>query len=832
MGTFGQRKVVHGTAAVLAVAAAIAACSSSEGSAAVDRARLADKCFIDSDCDATLICAFQRCHIACTTSRDCVAISPTARCVISSRPSNVCQLEAEQKCSYNSQCSSGQLCAIDEQCRDQCRTDKDCVSGQKCATGSCAEPTELRADGSLAPVSDASTTDGQPCSYNSDCTFPLSCRNGTCAFQCKTDRDCDRREVCTGNLCTPVPPDAGACAPVICGVGGKDCGVLPDGCGGVANCSTNPAGKPDCTPGETCGGAGPNVCGSSSCTPVTCPLTGKNCGVLSDGCSAVLQCGVCPAGQICGGGGVANVCGCTPNNAAACAGKDCGPAVNNCGQSVDCGKCSAPLTCGAGGASNKCGCVKATCAALGKTCGDIPDGCGGKLSCPSVCGGGQTCGGAGTPNVCGSGMCTKLSCPAQLKDCGLVTDGCNGVLDCGNCTQPNQTCGGAGVSNTCGCSPMTCAALGKNCGSALDGCGTLLQCGDCGSSQSCGGGGTPGQCGCTPTTCVAAGKNCGAMNDGCGNIVACGACPSGQSCGAGGIPNTCAPPGAAKSCQGSLLRCGPTSTDDCCATATVLGGVFNRQHTASDPTQRFPAKVSSFKLDLYEVTVSRFRSFVTAAGTWAFQSTPPPAGAGANTSIPVGTNTGWDLSWNTHLTTSLADMDAKLKVCVSPRWTTTAQQQETFAIDCLTWYDAFAFCAWDGGRLPTENELQYAAGGGTEYRYYPWSAPPTDQTRTCSYDDNGCGGPFAAGSQPLGAGRWGQRNLVGGVREWTLDAWKTPYRYQDCSLADCTDMVAGASRIVRSGDTSYAAAPMLEDRSWRLPDQRTTNLGVRCARNP
>ena len=67
----------------------------------------------------------------------------------------------------------------------------------------------------------------------------------------------------------------------------------------------------------------PNVCGPPPCTPTTCALQGKNCGLISDGCGALLGCGTCGSGQVCGLF-TANVCG-TPPPApdAGCTGLQC-----------------------------------------------------------------------------------------------------------------------------------------------------------------------------------------------------------------------------------------------------------------------------------------------------------------------------------------------------------------------------------------------------------------------------------------------------------------------------------------------------------------------------
>src|SRR4029079_6989261 len=115
---------------------------------------------------------------------------------------------------------------------------------------------------------------------------------------------------------------------------------------------------------------------------------------------------------------------------------------------------------------------------------------------------------------------------------------------------------------------------------------------------------------------------------------------------------------------------------------------------------------------------------------------------------------------------------------------------------CVSWYEAYAFCIWDGGRLATEAEWNYAAAGGDEQRVYPWSVPATSKTIDSTYAVYGVAPDYGiVGSKPNGNGRWGHADLAGSLWEWTRDWAHTPYASTSCT--NCSNYVASNMHVVR-----------------------------------
>jgi formylglycine-generating enzyme len=290
---------------------------------------------------------------------------------------------------------------------------------------------------------------------------------------------------------------------------------------------------------------------------------------------------------------------------------------------------------------------------------------------------------------------------------------------------------------------------------------------------------------------------------------------------------------ARPSCSGAPLPC--TAQASCCETKPVPGGSFYRSYDGVPDggyeDRGFPATVLPFYLDTFEVVVARFRAFVAAGkGT---KAGAPPLGAGTAPGLPA---TGWTAAYTASLEKDETTLRAKLATATNAAqsmqctWSDGDGGKEHVAIGCVTWYEAFAFCIWDGGRLPTEAEWNYAAAGGTDQRAYAWSNPSTDRTINAtlsSYGSDG-GAPELVGSKsPLGDGRFGHADLTGNVSEWIFDAHAA---YPVPCVGSCV-VASGLGRQIRGGSVTDPPAKLLV--SYRAgyiePSRRAPGTGFRCA---
>jgi formylglycine-generating enzyme required for sulfatase activity len=278
-----------------------------------------------------------------------------------------------------------------------------------------------------------------------------------------------------------------------------------------------------------------------------------------------------------------------------------------------------------------------------------------------------------------------------------------------------------------------------------------------------------------------------------------------------------------KSCSsGANYQC---NGESCCARGTVTGGNFTLGGSVEFPSSG--ANVSTFVLDKYEVTVGRFRRYLEA-----FPG-PPAEGDGLHPKIA---DSGWQTSWV--LPADSNAFKAALKCSATNQtWTDAlvSAEREKLPINCLSWYAAFAFCIWDGGRLPTEAEWEYAATRGSVGAAYPWGpgAPTSSHAVYDCMGDGTAGCTFAdilvVGSKPTGMGLYGQYDQAGSLWEWALDLHQ-PY---PAACDDCGNVTTGSSRVLRGGSffstSAYINPKYRSVQDPNLAANVRQYAGVRCA---
>ncbi len=418
--------------------------------------------------------------------------------------------------------------------------------------------------------------------------------------------------------------------------------------------------------------------------------------------------------------------------------------------------------------------------------------------------------------------------PPDADACAAGQTRCGGACvstrsDPTNCGACGRACMAPGASSVCvdgACQMTTCVTgLGDCDRDAANGCETNLgasasHCGRCGNActfahaRSACAGGT-----CAIDACDMGWGNCdGDAVDGCEtdtqrSAAHCGRC--GSACAAGQV---C----VGGACVATQRSC-PDVSEAGCGMEAIPGGTYAMR---SGIELQSMITVSPFTMDRHEVTVRRFRRFV-AAGM--------PAVPGGALTYPGGT------------VRALATPSAPLTrdAVNACNWSSSPGAYEDHPINCVTWSTALAFCAWDGGRLPTEAEWERAARG-SDGRTYPWGNDPRavvgcfglgEAHGTCRVDD-----PLYVGD----TGPYGVRGLGGNVREWVADTslyfsdgrcWGGVPRTNPVCVIYGAGTLGETSLVLRGDSYRSSEGGAAQTRTSAEQAQAQDNRGLRCVRN-
>ncbi len=155
----------------------------------------------------------------------------------------------------------------------------------------------------------------------------------------------------------------------------------------------------------------------------------------------------------------------------------------------------------------------------------------------------------------------------------------------------------------------------------------------------------------------------------------------------------------------------------------------------------------------------------------------------------------------------------------------------------VTWDDARAYCAWAGGRLPSEAEWEYAARGGHADWFHPWGR----ESPTCTpgaangarFDDGAA--CRKAGTERVGAygpNGFGLLDAAGNAWEWCADEWNANYSDAPSDGSAFEEGSTASRRVLRGGSWINGADYLrVSIRSRWFQSRGREFIGFRCARD-
>mgnify|MGYP001035720262 CR=1 FL=1 len=237
----------------------------------------------------------------------------------------------------------------------------------------------------------------------------------------------------------------------------------------------------------------------------------------------------------------------------------------------------------------------------------------------------------------------------------------------------------------------------------------------------------------------------------------------------------------------------------------LMGNTNNDSGAYAHEKPQHEVFLDAFWMDAYEVSNTMFLKFVESTG---YQT--------------LAEEQGYSYMYNSSSTwTAFDDVNWRHPMGADSTY------QDSLPVIHVNKYDAEAYCAWVGGRLPTEAEWEKAARGD-DGRIYPWG----NSFDSTWVHNNSSGGPISIYANTGGASPYGIYNLAGNVFEWTNDWYDA--NYYDNSPYDNPQGPAGGEWIsVRGGGwKSSSNFVRTSHRDISQPDAMNYVMGFRCVMDP
>jgi formylglycine-generating enzyme required for sulfatase activity len=155
-----------------------------------------------------------------------------------------------------------------------------------------------------------------------------------------------------------------------------------------------------------------------------------------------------------------------------------------------------------------------------------------------------------------------------------------------------------------------------------------------------------------------------------------------------------------------------------------------------------------------------------------------------------------------------------------PEWYAT----NTHPVVNVMWDEAREYCEWGGGRLPSEEEWEFAARGGLDGRLFPWGDVFTGQA-VARHEFPGEIYKFTAPAGALPPNGYGLHDMAGNVWEWTASEYRPSHATDPQSDRDL--------RTIKGGgwDNSARRLRVSERTALSRAGRHNLYVGFRCVRS-
>ena len=299
----------------------------------------------------------------------------------------------------------------------------------------------------------------------------------------------------------------------------------------------------------------------------------------------------------------------------------------------------------------------------------------------------------------------------------------------------------------------------------------------------------------------------------------------------------------------------------------IPAGTFNMgakdKEGREDEYPQHKVKLSSFWMDVSEVTNAEFRKFGDATG-YLTTAERKPVWEEMKKQLPAGTPKPPD---SVFVAASLVfyqpqTIDGLDNAAQWWRWMkgadwkhphgpkTNINGKDDYPVVHISWDDAMAYCKWSGKRLPTEAEWEYAARGGLKENLYPWGNENVEKgtakanTWQGSFPVSNTDWDKFGGLAPVKRFKpngYGLFDMAGNVWEWCSDWYRSDYyktvggsATNPIGPSDSFDPMEPSvpKRVVRGGsfmcNASYCEGYKVTSRMKTSIDTGLEHTGFRC----